>query len=147
MNCLQDNEIQAHIDRELSSIEMEAMDRHLAKCPFCKEKVEKRKLLITQLISDWNLPEEEINIPEFRPKKQIVLKSTYKRKSFYWVGAAAMLIFFLFVYSPEKENIHPAQTDSFFFELDFEIDANKPLAEQEMTIVFSEQLIENEYLN
>lgn len=147
MNCLQDNNIQAYIDRELSSNEMEAMDKHLEECSFCKEKVEKRKLLVTQLIGDWNLPEVEFSIPEFRPKKQVVLKSTFKRKSLYWVGAAAMLIFFLFVYSPEQESIHPEQTETLFLEMDFEIDANKPWAEQEMTIVFSEQLIENEYLN
>ena len=137
MNCLSDEKIQAYIDNELFAEEQQQVKRHIDHCPECKNRYIAQKQFLDTFLQDFNSGTEDISIPGFQyPTKGV--KPEFKIKRLFWLGAAAVILFFLFVYSPNEEHIQNETEEAFMLEIDYEVDANKPWSEQDLTITIRE---------
>lgn len=132
MNCLSDNELQEYIDGEHSNNQQ--VEQHLKKCSTCSEKVQKQKQFLKRLINEYNHSYNHSIIPEFKkPQTSFSRTKNLKPRIILFTVAAAAAIFFFFVIAPEKPE---KQTDFLmFYELEMEIDANKPFQDQNLNVV------------
>ena len=147
MNCLSDSQIQEYIDEEISSEEKLELEDHLAHCEKCRMKIIQQEQFVNQFITDWGSDLEEIPVPPFKPKNMPLQSKKMKVRRFIWTGAAALIILYLFTYSPSRKTTSKEPQSHHYLEFEYEIDANKPWAEQEIYIHFSEPSTEEENLN
>ena len=132
MNCLSDKEIQEYIDGECSN--RQEVDQHLQNCAVCFRKTEKKKQFIEMLINEYNHSYNYSIIPEFKTPQTIVSqnKNLKKRILLISVAAAAAILFFLMI-APDTPDKKPELL--MYYELEMEIDANKPLSDQDLNVV------------
>ena len=142
MNCLSDQNIQKCIDKELSKTEAVQIDKHLKNCKSCRDKIAKQAQFVNTLISEYNAEVSDMAIPPFQYPEVQVRSNHTKIRRLFWPAAAAMIIFFLFIYSPEKESSSANIQEAFILDIDYEIDANKPWDAQEFQFRISEQALE-----
>ncbi len=129
MNCLDEHKVQMYIDNELHADEHLEVEDHLNKCKACLELVENGIKLSIEIKDTFNnMIDENIIVPDFHYPKPI--KKT-KRKKYFWLSSAAAAILVLFILSPKDQVNSPIQHNN-CQNLDFEIDANKPISEMVM---------------
>ncbi len=134
--CMSDEMIQMYIDNEIDEFEKAGMEKHFAECENCNLRLYEQKKLIfdfKQSISLVNI--ESIEIPEFKHEKTPVI-ARKKYRLFYWKWAAAAAILIassLFIYKKHNTNIQD-DVRYIIFDMSSEVDANKPLHEQSMSI-------------
>ena len=132
MNCLSDREIQEYIDNEYSTRQF--AEQHLQQCSACSHKEQKKRQFLDLVINEYNHLYTYSNIPEFKIPQTTFsgYKKIRTRILLFTATAAAAIIFFLMI-APQKPE---RQTDFLmFYELEMEIDANKPFHDQNLNIV------------
>ena len=134
MNCFSEDTIQRFVDGELTEIEVKMVESHLAECSECKRKVEYQKQQSTDIKKVLN--ELVGEIPEM-PKiesfsKRESSRVSIKRKFVYGMVAASVL-WMLFLVSDWQQTKCSCEK-IIYYSVDFEVDANKPISDQEITI-------------
>lgn len=77
MNCLNKEEYQKYIDKEVSAEEMALFNEHISGCPVCQKvynTTQDELFNLMNLLSKVELNESEIVIPEFRKSKKANLR-------------------------------------------------------------------------
>ena len=129
MNCLNEDKIQRYIDDELNNAEKLEVNQHLSACSECSHKAERQKQLSTEFKSAFNATSDiDIPIPDLYGSRT---KAITKKRSL-WINSVAAALLILFVLTP-KEQQQTYELSS-FQSFDFEMDANQPITEMEMTI-------------
>ena len=134
--CLFDEMIQMYIDNETDTFEKAGMEKHFTECKNCNRRLNEHKKMISDFKQSMSLPNiEPIEIPEFNYEKApVIARKTHRL--FYWKWAAAAVILIassLFIY--EKLNTNSQNDIQYIiFDMSSEVDANKPLHEQTMSI-------------
>ena len=134
--CISEKMIQMYIDNEIDTFEKTGMEKHFAECKNCNRRLNEHKKMISdfkQSISLVNI--EPIEIPEFNfEKTSLIVRKKYRL--FYWKWAAAAVILIassLFIF--KKLNTNSQKNIQYIiFDMNSEVDANKPLHEQSMTL-------------
>ena len=134
--CMSDEMIQMYIDNEIDTFEKAGMEKHFAECKNCNRRLYEHKKMISGFKQSMSLVNiDSIEIPEFNYEKTpIITRKTHRL--FYWKWAAAAVILIassLFIY--EKLNTNSQNNVQYIiFDMSSEVDANKPLHEQTMSI-------------
>jgi predicted anti-sigma-YlaC factor YlaD len=144
MNCIENHILQKYLDGEINPDEKIAVDKHLQECQFCMEKMERQRSRAHQIKSLLNyLADEKVvrpplsslvkgtrPIPEWTDQQPPVAR--YPKSLIYSVCAAAVLVLiFLFPfksYFGQPQKVVYLQTEI------QEVDANRPLSDQETVI-------------
>ncbi len=134
--CISEEMIQMYIDNEIDAFEKADMEKHFTECKNCNRKLYEHKKMISGFMQSMSLPNiESIEIPEFNYKKTPVI-AWKKHRLFYWKWAAAAIILIassLFIH--KKLNTNSQNNVQYvIFDISSEVDANKPLHEQSMSI-------------
>ncbi|WP_430811221.1 MULTISPECIES: anti-sigma factor family protein [unclassified Carboxylicivirga] len=134
MKCFDEAIIQTYIDKECSAEEEEAVRAHLQTCAVCSTSVEhylKRSQQIKNLLnSPLTQQREAPAMPPFvKPKapKRIL------RQGIKWFSAVASIVVILLALN----HFHKAPNayDYFLYQtIDFKVDANKPISQQDFTM-------------
>ena len=128
--------IQQYIDGELSPPKSEAIENHIATCKDCSDRIaeqETRKKLVVDALNILAEPVndvtlEDISIPYPQKRKQSVLLR------FIPLLAAASAILFIVVFFSQRKTPHNGTALLYDVPFAGEIDANKPIIDQELTI-------------
>lgn len=133
MECLDEGLIQAYIDGEVAPNEVKEINSHLEKCPVCAKNVKLQKKISSDVLGAMNLlTNDDFELPVPNPAPNNV-RSTYTfRKVFYIVSAASILFFVLVFFGKKEQNVE--MPPNLLYELDWELDANKPITDQDFTI-------------
>ena len=129
MDCIDEGVIQMYIDGEISIHEKNMLDEHIQSCKTCQQKLEEQRAISSSVVEAINLlAEQPIKIQqEFSKIRRLPLK-----KILYAVSAASLLLFgiaFLNNYN-KTEDTQP----QIYYEVDWSVDANKPITDQEFVI-------------
>ena len=125
-----------YIDNEIDAFEKAGMENHFAECKNCNRKLYEHKKMISGFKQSMSLPNiESIEIPEFKYEKAPVI-ARKKHHTFYWKWAAAAIILIASTLFIHKKLNTSNQNDVMYviFDMSSEVDANKPLHEQSMSI-------------
>ena len=134
--CLSEKMIQMYIDNEIDTFEKAGMEKHFAECKNCNRRLYEFKKMISDFKQSMSLVNiDSIEIPEFK-HEETPLISGKKHPAFYWKWAVAAVILIassLLIYNKLNTN---SQNDVQYiiFDMSSEVDANKPLHEQSMSI-------------
>lgn len=136
MNCLQDNTIQAYIDKELDNEKVIIVEAHILKCDECKQRVQNRVGFIHQLNN--TLMVGSLEIPEFTYEKEQDYKPIKKKRLLHWsLEIAASVVFIIsIVLMNNHKNSNEQYADIQMYYMEMEIDANKPFHQQEFEIMY-----------
>ena len=139
MKCFSEDAIQRFVDGELTEIEVKMVESHLAECSECKRKVEYQKQQSTDIKKVLN--ELVGEIPEM-PKIESVIKKerayVSRRRKFVYGMVAASVLWMLFLVSDWQQS--KCSCDKIiYYSMDFEVDANKPISDQEITVKIIDQ--------
>ncbi len=134
MSCIKDKTIQKYIDAEASREEIIRIEKHIAMCERCAQKINHQKDLAQFIKSTINLLSE--NDPEIREIKistDTVKKKLHSRKSYiYSIAAACILLIVLFTYRNKRPE-YPYET-TVVNNFDWEVDANKTITQQQLVL-------------
>jgi len=136
MKCIDDELIQRYIDGEIDARETDRIEKHLADCSPCARNVAEQRVFadgIKRTIGQWSA--QPVIIPEFvapvARKRRLNVKI---RHYVYAVSAACAALLFVFLLPERKSDLHNAEIHLIYgFHGDF--DANRPISQQEMTIM------------
>ena len=134
MNCIKDKTIQRYIDAESSPEEVVRIEKHIAICEKCAQKVDYQKKLSVSIKSTINRLSEndpeirKFTIPSVTEKKRLYLRKRY----IYSIAAACILLIVLFTYR-NKRTEYPDET-IIVNNFDWEIDANRTLSQQQLVL-------------
>jgi anti-sigma factor RsiW len=148
MNCIDTYILQSYLDGELSASGKLAVEKHLASCTSCVQRLEslrKRSKIVKGLfrLEEIDPPVFEVNQPM---EKHPVLTSRMKQLLFSrWTYAltAACILGAVFLYKPSVCNGMSSQPLLMRQELD-EVDANRPYEEQQTVIKLESYPTKNE---
>ncbi len=132
MNCFSEDFIQKYVDGESTESEASMVENHTAECIECKMSIERQKQRSIKLKKALNELVDEIpempKMPTFTNQgRQHV---SFKRKLVYGMAAACILLLLIFVIGRQQTN---NRNDMMLYHsLDFEVDANKPITDQEL---------------
>lgn len=149
MKCFSEELLQIYIDGECSKEEFILINEHLSKCDECSNSVidaRKRSETIKKQINA--LAGEIREIPDFSGiTEQRKLPLTKRKKLIYTLSAACiLLVAALGMYHWESSK---RQKSAIYYSIEYEIDANKPLTDQDMVMYItseSEGETENEII-
>ena len=134
MNCIKDKTIQRYIDAESSPEEVVRIEKHMATCEKCAQKVDYHKKRAVFIKSVINLLSE--GDPEMRKMtlpSDTAKKTPYTGKRYiYSIAAACILLIVLFTYH-DKRTEYPYET-TIVNNLDWEIDANRTITQQKLVL-------------
>lgn len=139
MNCFDEATIQRFVDGECSKGEQGRIKAHFNECPDCFElfKIHKqRSANIKRKVNSLNV--DEFMIPEFVPvgtERKIIVP--FRRKLVYGMAAASVLLILVLVFG--KFQSQRAEDTFVFYSLDYEVDANKPITEQDMVMYYTDE--------
>ena len=133
--CISDEMIQMYIDNEIDAFEKAGMEKHFAECKNCKRKLHEHKKMISGFKQSMSLPNiESIEAPVFNYNKTPVI-AWKKHRLFYWKWAAAVILITSSLFIHKKLNTNSQNNVQYIiFDISSEVDANKPLHEQSMSI-------------
>ena len=158
MKCINDELIQKYIDGETNTQETARIEQHLAECPHCARKVEEHRTFVNAIkrdldslisdypISDFRYPISDYPIIRFpisdnrisdiayRISHNRISKISYRK---YLIPALAACLISFVVFFIHKHDEKPPQPTAvqMIYSFDGEFDSNKPVSQQEMTIV------------
>lgn len=134
--CISEKMIQMYIDNEIDTFEKAGMEKHFAECKICNQRLNEYKKMISDFKQSMSLVNiDSIEIPEFNYEKTPLIKRR-KHRTFYWKYAAAAVILIassLFIHKKINTN-RQNDIQYIIFDMSSEVDANKPLHEQSMSI-------------
>lgn len=136
MNCLNDEVIQLYIDGELGRDYLTQLESHLKICKKCDQRIsEQRDFSQRIMVAIKKLDFDLDGIPNLEPSKKkngLLNKAVYK---ILYPLAAAIIITFFLVLPISKDGENPKELIA-LSSFSGEVDANLPLSEQEIEIVF-----------
>lgn len=137
MTCIRPELIQKYIDNEASINEKDFVEEHLKHCGICHKKVESRKQFAQLVVKSINnMAKEYEYIPAFVPERN-VSRIHLKRKFIYGLSAAVvfLLIMLTILKNPAQKPMHVNIVNA----IGPEVDANKPVTQQDMVIKVIDQ--------
>ncbi|TKG94076.1 zf-HC2 domain-containing protein [Puteibacter caeruleilacunae] len=138
MKCIRTETIQAYIDHELNSAEIASVEKHLQSCTKCREKLDSMQALSSRLRTMVELQKStQKPIPQFNYAMANGHKRSINKHFYLWSAIAAMVVVSFFLFNPLSKEVTPIET-TIFIEMETFTDANKPLEDQEMDLVFIE---------
>lgn len=145
MKCINEIYAQHYIDGELSTEVTIELEKHLDECLVCAKLVSEQEMQANTIVDSINqFVSKKVIIPPFN-KPQVEIPQRKKRGPLYiniaTIAAAIVLIFLMF---PVKKEA--SQEIGFVQHITEEIDANKPITEQEITIIVIDPLGNREEL-
>ena len=139
MNCFNDDIFQKYIDGECSETEINHIKAHIEKCAECKATITIQKERSENIKKQINILVDEVpelpEIPAFINKEKPVIPI---RKKLAYVMAAASLFLMIVLFLGKSQRNQPQET-ILYYNIDYEIDANKPLTEQEMVMYITDE--------
>lgn len=139
MNCLNENNIQKIVDNECSENEYNLFTNHMKTCAQCKTQFEAQKALSKTVRDKINaLVDKEIVVPEFTiPGNKDQSKIPIRRRIVVRFAAASVLLITVLSIGV----LHTTKTDdsTLYYNLEYEIDANKPITDQDMVMYFTDE--------
>ena len=130
MGCINEGLIQAYIDDEVSGEEKVLIENHISSCSECMEKIESQKNISAKLVEAINLLVNEPMVVDLRDSKKI--KKFPLKKILYLVSAASILFFSIAIFKNDNES--KGSTPDLYYNLDWTVDANRPITEQDFII-------------
>ncbi|QGY46996.1 hypothetical protein GM418_26035 [Maribellus comscasis] len=139
MNCFNEDILQKYVDGECTAEESRKIEIHTGNCAECRNTValfkrrsENIKKQINALVGD--VPEMPGISTLIKEKKPVI---PIRKKLVYGMAAASVMLIIVLLLekpfsSPDKETI-------MYYNIDYEIDANKPLTEQEMVLYITDE--------
>lgn len=148
MNCSSEDIIQKYIDGECSPKERKALEAHMANCEECRVieehlslRSDKIKTKLNALVGDVpEMPDVSTLITKQKPVK------TLKQKLIYGMVAACILLFLVLMFETQNKSNNDSMI--LYYSMDYEVDANKPITEQEMVMYIIDEngnTVENEF--
>ncbi|NOY95349.1 MAG: hypothetical protein GXO81_03020 [Chlorobi bacterium] len=136
MDCFSEEFIQKYEDGESTENEARMAENHMAECIECKIRIERQKQRSIKLKKALNqLVDKMPEIPLFTNQgRQHV---SLKRKLIYGMIAACILLLLIFVIGRQQTN--NKKDYMLYYILDFEVDANKPITDQELIMYVIDQ--------
>ncbi|MCG6189346.1 anti-sigma factor family protein [Maribellus maritimus] len=139
MNCFNEEIFQKYVDGECSETEIDQIEAHIEKCVECKtnvellrERSENIKKQINALVGD--VPEMPGISTLIKEKKPVI---PIRKKLAYGMAAASLFLLIVLFFGKSQQS-QPEET-ILFYNIDYEIDANKPLTEQEMVLYITDE--------
>lgn len=130
MDCFEEGLIQTYIDGEIAKEEKRLIENHLKNCEACQSRLEEQKARKSSVLTAINLLAESAGKNENTYDIK-VRKLPLKRVLYAITAASILLIGFAFFKNFNKTQIY--QPD-IYYELDWSVDANKPITDQEFMI-------------
>ncbi len=131
MKCFNEEIIQRYIDGETSVKENDVIEKHLAACDECAQKVKEAKEKaenIKHLIISMDV--EPVGVPAFDYPKRRKISKHHPKRWLYVASIACVLVFaILYINRNEKD-----QEYYLSYEFESEFNANLPISEQDMTV-------------
>jgi predicted anti-sigma-YlaC factor YlaD len=133
MKCLNEGLIQAYIDGEVSHQDKVAIESHLENCSKCADKFEEQTKISFEMKEAINslVDENEIEALSVKPKPGNVRKFSMRKITFIEI-AASLLLMALFIFSYRQSQ--KEQIPSIYYQLEWEVDANRPITDQDFQI-------------
>ena len=136
MNCIDPDQVQKYIDKEVSPEEAVLIEGHIKHCEACAIRIYNQLELATQVKDAINLlTEETVDIPKFKiPKSQKKWHVITSKRLIYSVAAACIIIIILIIF---QTNYRADESNEYYMQLvEYEYDANRTLSEQKLVIEF-----------
>jgi predicted anti-sigma-YlaC factor YlaD len=135
MNCIDDDLIQTYIDGETDVLETENIEKHIAVCSLCANKIEEKKVFANAIKNELQkLKNPFVTVPEFiipnTQKRR--LSSNFKRFA-YIASAACVAALMLFVLLPERHE-NGAENQFVMYSVIKDFDANRTFSQQDKSI-------------
>lgn len=130
MDCIEEGQIQKYIDGEVSDNERKRIEDHALTCKSCSQNIDEQKIISSRIVEALNL----LFVDSIKQKHNSFQKIKHfpLKKTLYALTAASVLILAIAFLKPfEKPAVAPPQL---YYELDWSVDANKPLTDQEFII-------------
>ncbi|MGA3013736.1 MAG: hypothetical protein ABSD71_06845 [Bacteroidales bacterium] len=141
MNCIKQELIQKIIDKVASEEEIVKVETHLTVCPKCTSRLAEMQHRSYRIKEAMNLlVSDDIAVPGFiKPRKTLrIREETQRKKLIFSLSAACVLICIVMVILFQSKT-PPQQEIVVIHSCDQEINANKPVTQQQMVI----QIIDN----
>ncbi len=139
MICIKAELIQKYIDKETTVQESLFIEEHLKHCETCRQKVEARRKLAKFVVNSVNnLVQNHESVPAFVPVRKIPGSRFWiKKRIIYGLSAACVLLLVMFtiIRTRNSEPWHVNIVNT----IGPEVDANKPITQQEMIINIIDQ--------
>ena len=139
MNCFSKEIIQKYVDGESTESEASMVESHMETCSECKMSIERQKQRSVKLKKALN--EMVGEIPEMPKIRSFINQNkpnvSLMRKLVYGLVAACILWALFFVGGQQQTNNR--NENILYHSLDFEVDANKPITDQELIIYVIDQ--------
>lgn len=139
MNCFDVDIFQKYVDGECSETEINNIEAHIEKCAECKNNLELLRERSDNIKKQINVLVDEIpEIPEIstfiKEDKPVI---PFRKKLAYGMAAASIFLLIVLFFGKSKQS-QPEET-VLYYNIDYEIDANKPLTEQEMVVYITDE--------
>ncbi len=139
MNCFDEEFLQKYVDGECSADEHSKIEKHIEKCSQCRtsaksirKRSEKIKKHLDALVGE--IPERPEILTHVKNVKPVF---SLKKKLVYGMAAASILLFIALVVN--KLYTQQPEETILYYNIDYEIDANKPITEQEMIFYITDE--------
>lgn len=134
MRCIDPDQIQKYIDKEVTQEEEAIIEGHLKHCEACATRINNQLELVKQVKDTMNLlTKETIDIPEFEfPQNRKKTHAITSRRLIYGVAAACIIALLLIIFQ-NKDTV--VENNEYFMQIvEHEYDANRILSDQELII-------------
>ncbi len=149
MKCFSEDLLQIYIDGECSKEDFALISEHLRECEECSVVAAKAKKRSETMKKRINALAVEIReIPDFKaiPEQKVLLLAK-RKKLVYTLSAACILL--AVVWGTHPWESQQRQDNAIYYSIEYEIDANKPLTDQDMVMYITSEIageIENEVI-
>ena len=127
MDCFEEGLIQIYIDGELHAKEEKRMEEHINECEVCRAKVDKQRIIKADVLAAINLLAKPT---ESAPEKKV--RRLPLKKLLYAISAASVLLISIAIFKNNRNT--EMYQEEIYYELDWSVDANKPITDQEFII-------------
>lgn len=134
MSCINSELIQKYIDGEATPKQAVIIEKHMAICRKCVERINHQQRLATGVKSAVHLlTEDAVQIPQMAIRHVAVKKRFVTGKNLIYIISAACILLFIFINIPNKA---PADQNEITIITgnEWEVDANRPLSEQQLIL-------------
>ncbi len=136
MSCYSEGLIQQYIDGEMPLEQAHKFELHIKTCSKCNKLKEEVKLRAERMKFEMKILDSntKIIIPEFKPPCSIKHNIINIKQLIFNISAASIIVFMV-LFTSRLNSDHTTKYSQYQI-IDFEIDANQPITNQEMVIHF-----------
>jgi len=134
MSCINSELIQVYIDGEATPKQVLMIEKHIAFCRKCAERINHQQKLASGVKSAVHLlTEDAVQIPQMAIHQGAVKKRSITGKNLIYIISAACILLFIFINIPNKT---PADLNEITIVSgnEWEVDANRPLSGQQLIL-------------